>query len=260
MMYIFSQPFVVVVLAWAGTLMLAQVARAQPADTTQALAEVDTLREEGDFRRALARLNGLNRDYPDHAVVLWRLARTKVDLGEQMEREDEQERFYREALTDAEAAIAADSTRAQAYLAAAIAAGRVGLIAGTREKVERSREVKDYVDQALALNPGMPAAYHVRGRWNYEVASLGFFSRAVVRTVYGGLPDASYEAAVENFEKSIELDDRVVDRLELGRTYLALNQGEQAQAEWQQALTLPNKDPDDPMYKEEAQRLLDELE
>lgn len=259
MLKVLSRCFVLLALLGSGALVRPPVAGAQPADSIAAFAEIDRLREEGEFRQAFARLNSLRSDHPDHPGVLWRLARTKVDLGEQAEREDEQERFYREALVDAEAAVAADSTSAQAFLAAAIAAGRVGLIAGTREKVERSREVKEYVDRALELNPDMPAAYHVRGRWNYEVASLGFFSRAVVRTVYGGLPDASYEAAVEDFERSIELDERVVDRLELGRTYLALDQEARARAQFERALELPNVDPDDPTYKEEARRLLDEI-
>lgn len=246
---------------WIGALLLALgEVRAQPADSVEALDEVDDLRMDGEFRQALATLSGLREEHPEHAGVLWRLSRTKVDLGEQASREEEQERLYREALADAEEAIAADSTNAQAYLAAAIAAGRVGLISGTREKVEMSRQVKEHVDRALELDPASPAAYHVRGRWHYEVASLGFFSRAVVRTVYGGLPDASYEAAVEDFQRSIELDDRVVDRLELGRTYLALDQEDRARAELQKALELPNKDPDDPDYKEDARSLLDELE
>lgn len=234
-------------------------AYAQSSDLQATLDDVDRWRVEGAFRQAYAALNGLQQDHPNHPEVLWRLSRTEVDIGEQRTRDDERETFYREALTHAEEAIALDSTSARAYLAGAIAAGRVGLQAGTREKVRLSRTVKEYVDRAIALNPDLPAAYHVRARWHYEVASLGFFSRAVVRTVYGGLPDASYEAAVEDFERSIALDDRVVDRLELGRTYLAMDREDAARAQLEQALTLPNKDPDDPQYKEEVRALLDDI-
>lgn len=235
--------------------------QAQAADGLQAtLNQVDQLRTEGAFREAFATLTGLRQEHPNTAAVLWRLSRTKVDLGEQRTREEEREQFYRDALADAEAAIESDATNAHAYLAGAIAAGRVGLISGTREKVEMSRTVKEYADRALTLNDALPAAYHVRARWNYEVASLGFFSRAIVRAVYGGLPDASYEAAVEDFERSIALDDRVVDRLELGRTYIAMDQEDKAREQLQTALDLPNKDPDDPQYKDEARELLDELD
>jgi tetratricopeptide (TPR) repeat protein len=248
------------VLLGIGVLLLAPVAQAQSDGLSEALQEVDRLRTEGDFRQAFATLNGLMQDHANNPEVLWRLSRTKVDIGEQRNSEDVRKQFYREALTHAEAAIAADSMNARAYLAGAIAAGRVGLMSGTREKVELSRTVKEYVDRAIELNPDLPAPYHVRARWNYEVASLGFFSRAVVRAVYGGLPDASYEAAVDDFERSIALDDRVVDRLELGRTYLAMDQEDEARAQLEKALTLSNKDPDDPQYKEEARELLRELD
>jgi tetratricopeptide (TPR) repeat protein len=242
-----------------SVLLLAPPAPAQPVELDSTLTTVDQQREAGDFRTALATLNGLREEHPNDAGVLWRLSRTKVDLGEQRTRDDERAQFYREALAHAETAVQADSTNARTHLAGAIAAGRVGLISGTREKVQMSRAVKEYVDRAIELNPDLPAAYHVRARWHYEVASLGFFSRTIVRAVYGGLPDASYEAAVENFERSIALDDRVVDRLELGRTYLAMDQEAEARAQLETALTLPNKDPDDPQYKDEARELLDEL-
>ena len=242
-----------------GVLLVSPRAHAQSEDLSTTLDEVDSLRVVGDFRQAFATLNDLVQDHPDNAEVLWRLSRTKVDIGEQRTRDEERAQFYEQAFADAEAAIAADTTNARAYLAGAIAAGRVGLISGTRKKVEMSRTVKEYVDRAIALNPDLPAAYHVRARWNYEVASLGFFSRTIVRAVYGGLPDASYEAAVENFERSIALDDRVVDRLELGRTYMAMDQEDLARTELEKALTLPNKDPDDPQYKEEARELLDDI-
>lgn len=256
MMKVLSR-YVVVLLVALLIAPLGVHAQSTPLNAT--LEEVDQWREAGDFRQAFATLSSLAEEHPNQPEVLWRLSRTKVDLGEQRTREDEREALYRDAFADAEAAISADSMSARAYLAGAIAAGRVGLLAGTREKVELSRTVKEYVDRAIALNPDLPAPYHVRARWHYEVASLGFFSRTVVRAVYGGLPDASYEAAVEDFERSIALDDRVVDRLELGRTYLAMDQEEKARAEFEKALALPNKDPDDPQYKEEARSLLDEL-
>lgn len=237
-------------------------ALAQATDSLQQVLEtVDQMRTEGEFQSALDRLQALRDQHPSNVEILWRLARTKVDIGEQVAEtnENRMERLYQEALDDATRAIEADTTNAHAHLAVAIAAGRVGLISGTREKVRQSRTVKEHVDRAIELDSTLAAAHHVRGRWNHEVASLGFFSRSVVRLVYGGLPDASYEAAVRNFKKSIELDDRVIDRLELARTYIEMDREDLAKQHLQMALELPNKDPDDPQYKEEARELLEEL-
>ena len=240
----------------------AGIAHAQPASDTSltaALSQVDSLRTAGAYEEAQDRLTALREAHPTNADVLWRLGWTMVDIGERRDDDDERETIYRESLNVAQSAVEADSMNADAHLVLAIAAGRVGLMSGTREKVERSRTVKDHVDQAIALDSTLAAAYHVRARWHREVATLGFFSRAAVRIVYGGLPDASLEASVRDFQRSIELDERVIDHLELARTYLEMDEEAQAREHLQMALDTPNKDPDDPEHKRQARELLDDL-
>jgi tetratricopeptide (TPR) repeat protein len=226
------------------------------AQSDPSLATIDEMRGDGRFTEALAALESLKAAQPGDVEVLWRLSRTRVDIGEKASARDQQESHYRAAIEDARGAVAAAPDHPEAHLALAIAAGRVGLISGTRTKVELSRDVKESVDRAIELNPNLGPAYHVRGRWNYEVASLGFMSRTVVRMVYGGLPSASYEQAAADFQKSIEIEDRVLDRLELGKTYLKLGERAKARAEFERALALPDEDPDDPEHKEEARSLL----
>jgi tetratricopeptide (TPR) repeat protein len=231
-------------------------------DVQQALDRIDRLRAQGAFDEAQAALDRLaGRSALNDSVraaVYWRRARTFVDQGERAEG-DARQRLFERALADAETAVKADTTSAQAHLALAIAEGRVALDAGTRERIKRSRAVRRHADRALALDSTLSAAYHVRGRWHYEVASLGFFERAIVNTVYGGLPDASYESAVDDFERAIRYEDAVVHHLELGRTYLKLDQREKARAELQAALALPNDNPDDPGYKDQARKLLERI-
>ena len=223
------------------------------------LAEVDRMLDEGRFQAALHRLEELHQATPGEADILWRMSRAKVDIGEQANDEDEQAVHYRAAWADADAAVEADPRNAQAHLARAIAAGRVGLISDTREKIELSREVKESVDRAIELDPENATAYHVRGRWNYEVADLGFFARAIVKVVYGGLPDASFEQAAADFRRAIELEDQVIHHLELGKTYRKLGREDEARKELEYALGLPDADPDDPGHKEEAREILSDL-
>lgn len=245
-------------LVWAGATDL----RAQEA-LAPTFEQIDAQRAAGDFQEALAALQDL-RDQSlsptERADVLWRLAWTKVDIGEQTDDDDRQEQLYREALEVARTAVAADSLDDAAHLVLAIAAGRTALTAGTREKIELSRTVKEHADRAIALDPTNDGAYHARGRWHYEVASLGFLTRSIVRLVYGGLPDASYEQAAQDFQQAIDVSDRIVHRLELGRTYRKLDQPAEARAQLQKVLAMPAEDPDDPMYKRQARAMLDEME
>ncbi len=242
-----------------GLVLLFLVNTAAYAQASVTLVETDRMREDGQFAEALAALEGMKKEDPQNAEVLWRLSRTRVDMGEQSKAKSEQEKAYAAAMEDAQAAVEADPGNAEAHLALAIAAGRVGLISPTKEKIQLSRTVKDAVDKSIMLDPQLGPAYHVRARWNYEVASLGFFERTIVKVVYGGLPEASFEQAVRDFQKATQLGDRMINHLELGKTYLKLDEPDKAKAEFEQVLAMPLVDPDDPGFQTEAREHLKKL-
>ena len=246
-----------VALSLAALLLIAGPVRAQTSPDVS-VAQADSLWQQGQFEAALQELEALDEAAPKNAEALWRLARVKADLGEEAP-EDEQERWYRDALEDATAAVELDSASADAHVARAIASGRVGLISGTKEKVRRSREVKESVDRAIALDPNNALAYHIRGRWHYEVASLGFFARAALNLVYGGLPDASYEQALQDLQRANAIEDLVINHVELGKTYLKLDEEAEARAAFQRALDHPSVYPKDDLYKEQARERLEEM-
>lgn len=226
----------------------------------QALGTVDSLRQAGAFRAALGTLQDLRRQHPQNVEVLWRLTYTWTDLGQASDNQNTRASFYQNALDVAKAGLKADSTSARAHLAMAVAEGRAALNAGTRERIQRSRAVKEHADQAIGLDSTLAGAYHVRGRWHREVEDLGFFQRTIVRTVYGGLPESSLKQAERDFKRAIALDDEVFRHLELAKTYLQMDRPQDARRELQTALNLPNEDPFDPEYKKEARTLLRDLE
>ncbi|MES3630640.1 MAG: hypothetical protein PPP56_10805 [Longimonas sp.] len=219
------------------------------------LATVDELRKQGEFMDAFGRLNNLLGDYPDHVEVLWRLSATEVNLGEQRGSTS----LYEQGLETANRALEADSTNGLAHFVRSMAEGRLALEAGTREQIERSRAVKYHADRAIELDESLDGALNARGQWNREVASLGLMSRTIVRTVYGGLPDASYEQAVEDFKAALEIEDRILHRYELARTYAVMGQPEKAREQIEILLDMPNVYYDDPDLKEEARALLNDL-
>ncbi len=225
-----------------------------------ALAAVDSLRQSGNFTDARSRLSTLRDEYGDSVEILWRQSLTTTDVAKTLDDEDTVAQRYRTALELADAALAADSTNAHAHLAKAVAEGRIALDAGTRERVQRSRAVKRHADRAIELDDTLPGAFHTRGRWNREVSDLNFFERAIVKTVYGGLPESSFEKAVQDFQRAIALEDVRFHHLELAKTYLKMDRTADAKAELQTVLELPAREPFAEKYKEEAQTLLNELD
>lgn len=249
-----------VVASVLATSALAQSSDAVDPELEGALATVDSLRQAGTFQTARERLEALREEYPEQVPVLWRLVYTYADLGQATEIEDARARYYDRALDVAKEGLSADSTSARAHLAMAVAQGRAALDAGTRERIERSRAVKHHADRAIAIDSTLDGAYHTRGRWHREVEDLGFFQRAIVRTVYGGLPESSLDQAVHDFKRAIELDDRIFHHLELGKTYMQMDRPEAAQRELQTVLDMPAEEPFDLRYKKEARQLLDDLD
>ena len=227
--------------------------------SSDTLDRLDQMRRQGQFDEAITTLERMKQEQPNNADVLWILSRARIDRANLQYTGEKQEAEYQKAIEEARTAVEAEPKNDEAHLALAIASGRVALNADTRTKVKLSRGVKEHVDQAIALNPKNDLAYHVRGRWNYEVAELGWLTKQVVKAAYGGLPDATYESAAADLEQAIEIKDRVVHRLELGKAYLKLDQEAQAKAQFERALKLPSEYPADEKFKEEAREQLNKM-
>jgi tetratricopeptide (TPR) repeat protein len=225
-----------------------------------AFAHVDSLRADGDFRAALSQLSTLRDRYGEDVGILWRESLTHVDVAKTIDEDKAVKKRYRKALDRADEALAVDSTSAKAHQAKAIAEGRIALDAGTRERVRRSRTVKRHADRAIELDSTLDGAYHTRARWHREVADLGFLERAVVKTIYGGLPEASFEHAVRDFKRAIELHDERLHRLELAKTYMKMDREEDAKKQLRALLELPPQGPFDEGRGDQAQQMLSNFE
>lgn len=183
--------------------------------------------------------------------LLQKISRQYSDLALDSPDSAARRRLCTTALAYAEKAVALDPRNAVNVLSVAICYGKLALDADTRTKVEYSRLVRRYAEQALALDPNYDYAHHVLGRWHYEVASLGATKRFLVRLVYGGLPNASTTEAIRHLRRAVELaPERVDHRVELGFALLADGQAVAARQVLADALARPPRDP----YDTEAQR------
>ena len=195
-----------------------------------------------DPRAALPFFRQADALRPNDPVLLQKIAQQLSDSTAVATNNDEKLRLATAALPFAQRAMALAPKNAVNVLSVAICYGKIALFSGTRAKIENSRLVKRYAEEALALDPNYDWAHHVLALWHTEVASLGFADRLVVRVVYGGLPDASFDQAIAHLRRAVALaPDQPSHHIELGFTYLAAGRPADARREWQLGLALPDR-------------------
>ena len=78
----------------------------------------------------------------------------------------------------------------------AIALGRSSMSKSGRDKIDNAKEVKKYVDAAIAGDAANFKAWHVLGRWQYEISNLNALERGLVKLFYGALPPATLKQSI----------------------------------------------------------------
>ncbi|MFN2432390.1 MAG: tetratricopeptide repeat protein [Gemmatimonadota bacterium] len=198
---------------------------------------------------------------PNDYEALWKTGRTLIDLGELERKGNSQKDKYNKALKYAERAIQVKPEGADGHYVRAYALGRVALFEGGKTKLRLSREVKAEALRAIDLDPLHDGAYNVLGDWNYDLADLNFFQRALAKTILGGVPEgASFENAAHYYQLAIQArPDRPAHHLEYARALLKLDREDEARTQLQRGLALPASALHDPSHKRVAEALLDDL-
>ncbi len=219
--------------------------------------KLDSQQKTGPALKAYLQAEKLNTDNAD---LLIKIAK---QFGESMtdKRSDEDKRKAGEtALSYAQKAAKIAPKMSDAHLAVAICYGRLLDLVSVRTRVEYSRHVHDFTQKAIDLDPRSDYAWHMLGRWNQAVATMGSMTKGIVSLVYGGLPNASLDKSKECFEKALKIKgDRVSHHIELGRTLAFMGKKDEARKQIESGLSMPNKERDDPDTKDRGRETLKTL-
>jgi tetratricopeptide (TPR) repeat protein len=184
-----------------------------------------------------------------------------LDQGEQIPdsvKSARRDSLYAGAERLARRAVAADSMGADGHFALAAAVGRASLGMGKKERIRRARVIRDEALRTLALNPRHDGAYHILGRWNAEIMRLSGLSRFFAKSLLGAgvFKQASWEGAVSNMERAVELDPgRLYHRLELAQIYVDRKRYDDARAQLEALQRLPDREIMDSVYRRQAEAL-----
>jgi tetratricopeptide (TPR) repeat protein len=167
--------------------------------------------------------------------------------------------YYQAAKIYAESALKVDPKNSEANCVMAIALGRSSMSKSGRDKIENAKEVKKYVDAAIAGDAKNFKAWHVLGRWQYEISNLNNLERGLVKLFYGGLPPATLKQSIASFEKARALrPEFLLNYYEMAKAYKDNDNKAKAIAYLQLMITLPIQTEDDAALKEKAKALIKE--
>jgi len=167
--------------------------------------------------------------------------------------------YFNAGKTYATAALKVNPNSSEANVVMAMAIGRLTLIASTRDKIASVNDIKLYADKAIKLDPSNFKAYHVLGKWNYEISNLNFLERTLAKLFYGDVPKASLQDAITYYERARAINPSyILNYLELAKAYYRNDQKKKAVDLLTMMMPLPNHVYDDTRIKTEGNRLLKE--
>lgn len=194
---------------------------------------------------------------PANIYALCKISELYSRIGHREINKTTRDSYYNNATVYAKKALAIDPNNDEANVALAIAYGRIALTKSGKDKVGLVKDIKHYADVALVSNKQNFKAWHILGKWHYEVSNLNLVEKAAVKLFYGGLPDASFKKSIICYEVSKKLKPGfILNYLELAKAYYKNNETQKALEQLRILLSLPNTTQDDSRIKNEAGQLI----
>ena len=233
----------------------------QGQDFSVMLKEAERLEAIPNEKEALKHFKEAIKLQPLNLHALTKCSELCSRIGAREKVQQTRDSYFQAALIYAKTAIKYHPNSDEAFVVMGIAMGRMALTKSGKEKIATVKEIKHFAEMALKINPNNFKAWHIIGKWNYEVSSLTVLEKAATKVFYGGLPDASLKKSIEAYEKAKSLSPSfTLNYLELAKAYKKNNQKKNAIPLLRYALTIPNRTEDDERIKKEAAELLKDWE
>ena len=218
---------------------------------------LEVLKKENDaYKKYLEVL----KIYPGHLPALCKASELCSLIGNRQPEKSSQLAYFREARRYAETALRITPSHPDANFVMSMAMGRMALVLSGREKIAAVNDIKKYAELAIRYDPKNFKAYHVLGKWHFEVSSLNSFEKIAVKLLFGGMPPSSFSESIKCYEKSRLLKpDFILNYLEIAKAFHKNDQDDKAIEVLKKLQLMPAKMADDPGIKTEGLELLKKL-
>lgn len=166
--------------------------------------------------------------YPDSIDIVWRYARSCYKYSNCTTDVNVRKAVICAGIDACEKLLA--TSNADLHKWCGILVGVNGDFLPIAEKIKNGYRFKEHVMKALEIRPNDADLHHLLGRFSYEVANLGWIERKIAATLFSEPPSASYEDAIDSFQKAedFSIEVNLENRLFLSKCYIALGNYEPA--------------------------------
>lgn len=230
-------------------------------DMDPLLAEAAKLEKDLKENEALDAYSSVLKIQPGNSKALCRAAELTGRIGSRLKDNKQKASYFATAKSYAEAALKQKENYADAYYAMAYTSLKLSTVSKVKEKAAYLRDMKYYADSALLFTPAHAGALYLTGKWNYEIQGLNASEKAAVKVLFGGMPKASLEAAILNFEKARTANPwMLVNYLDLANAYIKDHRTDKAIEVLGKMVKMPPRTGDDESLKAEGRTLLASLQ
>ncbi|MEW6512057.1 MAG: tetratricopeptide repeat protein [Bacteroidota bacterium] len=228
-------------------------------DLPEAAAAGDDAFFRIDYGRAVECYRGALFGSPDSALLLWRLARAYVCMGE-VASPNEQAAMFTSAEQLARQCIVIDSLSSDGHTWLAAALGYRALAAPLDERLSLSWELLREAHRAIALDPENDAAYSILGSFYRALGNVSWLQRSVATVFLGRVPSGGFEESEAALKQAVRLAPGIMRHwYELGVLYIDMGRESEARAALETAAGLPIRTAIDRPRREKARALVESL-
>ena len=174
----------------------------------------------------------------------------KVDLAKDR---SEKLSFAKLSLEYAKRAVQLAPNNSDAHSSLSVAYGKMTDFVGNRTKIQYSKIIKSEAERSIELNPENDNALLVLARWNLDMSTLNPILKGIAQMIYGQMPSASQDKALEYFQRAIAAaPQRVLYHAEYAKALEQLGRSQEAKAQWQKVRQLKASDVAEREYQAEA--------
>jgi tetratricopeptide (TPR) repeat protein len=241
--------------AFFGATVFAGLAQSQ--DVSALIKQADALDSQGRPFEAIQLLKQAEKVSPNDPQILIGLSEDYSDAVDASKGESQKLAHAKLCMDYAKRAVEVAPNNANAHVCLAVAYGKMTDFVDNKTKMQYSEVVKSEAEKAIELSPRNDVALFILARWNFDMATLNPILKAFAETLYGQLPPASKEKAVEYFQRAIAIaPDQIMYRAEYAKALESMGRTQEAKVQWQRVAQLKPTGVEDRSYVAEAMKKL----